>query len=95
MSDSAGQAYLYKTHGDVVKLIGTLTWSYAYDAYGVQQNPDPLDDVLYIIMAYNEEHQAWSVYYCYNGVESSYIADDGTMFFSSFDQIDYYKMIGG
>lgn len=62
----------------------------------MQQNPDPLDgnafrydeeklemldDVLYIIMAYNEEHQAWSVYYCYNGVESRYIADDGTMFF--------------
>ena len=43
MSDSAGQTYLFNTHGDVVKLIGTLTWSYTYDAYGVQQNPDPID----------------------------------------------------
>ena len=108
--DSAGQAYLYNTHGDVIKLIGTLTWNYQYDAYGVQQNPDPLDgnafrydeeklemldDVLYIIMAYNEEHQAWSVYYRYNGMEGRYIADDGTMYFSSFEKIDYYKMIGG
>ena len=101
---------MYNTHGDVIRLIGTLTWSYIYDAYGVQQNPDPLDgnafrydeeklemldDVLYIIMAYNEEHQAWSVYYQYNGMEGRYIADDGTMYFSSFEKIDYYKMIGG
>jgi len=40
VSDSAGQAYLYNTHGDVIRLIGTLTWSYTYDAYGVQKNPD-------------------------------------------------------
>jgi len=43
VSDSAGQAYLYNTHGDVIRLIGTLTWNYTYDAYGVQKNPDPLD----------------------------------------------------
>ena len=27
----------------MIRLIGTLTWTYTYDAYGVQQNPDPLD----------------------------------------------------
>ncbi len=60
-----------------------------------EEKLEMLDDVLYIIMAYNEEHQAWSVYYRYNGMEGRYIADDGTMYFSSFEKIDYYKMIGG
>ena len=27
----------------MIRLIGTLTWTYTYDAYGVQKNPDPLD----------------------------------------------------
>ncbi len=26
-----------------MKLIGTLTWNYQYNAYGVQKNPDPQD----------------------------------------------------
>ena len=38
--------YLYNAHGDVVKLTnssGTVTKTYAYDAFGVEKNPDPND----------------------------------------------------
>ena len=38
--------YLFNAHGDVVNLVnnaGVVTQSYDYDAFGVEQDPDPLD----------------------------------------------------
>ena len=43
---TATDYYIFNAHGDVVNLVntaGVVTQSYDYDAFGVEQDPDPLD----------------------------------------------------
>jgi RHS repeat-associated protein len=57
--------YLYNAHGDVVQLTnssGTVTRTYAYDAFGNEKNPDPNDSNVFRYCGYYWDKETGTYY---------------------------------